>query len=128
MGLKNLRILITPPRMFSWKFSAWTVQKQPSAAIHFQMFFQKIPLVESFFWSNYRLAVQSRDYILKWLHQEYFLWNSPKDFGAPKYHRSRFVLSSKGDILRMPNICLHKANLSLNHIFVQLVPRKSFSV
>ena len=39
------------------------------------------------FWSNYRLAFQSSDYILKWLHQECFVGNSPKDFGAPKYHR-----------------------------------------
>ena len=29
-------------------------------------------MVESFFWQNYRLAVQSSDYILKWLHQECF--------------------------------------------------------
>ena len=78
---------MTPPRMFSWKFSAWTVQKQPSTAIRFRKFRQKIAAVESFFWSNYRLAVQSSDYILKWLHQECFLGNPPKDFGAPKYHR-----------------------------------------
>ena len=32
-------------------------------------------MVESFFWSNYRLTVQSGDYILKWLHQECFLGN-----------------------------------------------------
>ena len=56
-------------------------------AIHFRKFLQNIPVVESFFWSNYRLAVQSSDYILKWLHQECFLGNIPKDFGAPKYHR-----------------------------------------
>ena len=56
---------MTPPRMFSWKSSAWTVQKQLSTAIHFRTFLQKIPVVESFFWSNYRLAVQSSDYILK---------------------------------------------------------------
>ena len=78
---------MTPPRMCSWKSSAWTVQKQPSTTIHFRKFLQKIPVVESFFWSNYRLAVQSSDYILKWLHQECFLRNLLKDFGAPKYHR-----------------------------------------
>ena len=33
--------------------------------------------VESFFWSNYRLTVQSSDYILKLLHQELFLANLP---------------------------------------------------
>ena len=75
------------PRMFSWKSSTWTVQKQLSTAIHFWKLLQKIPVVESFFWSNYRLAVQSSDYILKWLHQECFLGNLPKDFGVPKYHR-----------------------------------------
>ena len=48
---------MTPPRMFSWKSSAWTVQKQLSTAIHFQKFLQKIPVIESFFWSNYRLTV-----------------------------------------------------------------------
>ena len=121
--------------------AAWTVQKQPSTAIHFRIFLQKIleverffwsfyrltvqssnyilkwlylecflrdlPLglfrsscpqpfenfcqkilvVESFFWSNYRLAVQSSDYILKWLHQEYFVGDLPKAFGGPKCHR-----------------------------------------
>ena len=75
---------MTPPRMFSWKFSAWTVQKQPTTAIHFRKFLQKIPVVELFFWSNYRLAVQSSAYLLKWLHQESFLGNPPKDFEAPK--------------------------------------------
>ena len=77
---------MTPPRMFSWKFSTWTVQKQPSTAIHFRKFLQKIPGMEFFFWSNYRLAVQSSAYLLKWLHQERFLGNPPKDFGAPKCH------------------------------------------
>ena len=56
---------MTPPRMFSWKSSAWTVQKQLSTAIHFRKFLQKLPVVESFFWSNCRLTVQSSDYILK---------------------------------------------------------------
>ena len=55
----------------------------------FWTFLQKIPVVESFFWSNYRLANQNSDYILKWLHQECFLGNLPKDFGVPKYHRSQ---------------------------------------
>ena len=54
--------------MFSWKFSTGTVRKQPSTAIHFQNIFQKIPVEESFFWSNNRLAAQSSDYILKWLY------------------------------------------------------------
>ena len=60
---------MTPPRMFSSKFFAWTVQKQLSTPIHFRKFLQKIPVVEFFFWSNYRLTVQSGDYILKLLHQ-----------------------------------------------------------
>ena len=59
---------MTLPRMFSWKSSAWTVQKQLSTVIHFRTFLQKIPVLESFFWSNYRLTVQISDYILKWLH------------------------------------------------------------
>ena len=45
----QLYIKITPPRMFSWKSSAWTVQKQLSTAIHFRKFLREIPLVESFF-------------------------------------------------------------------------------
>ena len=80
---------MTPPRMFSWKSSAWTVQKQLSTAIHFRKFLQKIPVVESFFWSNYRLTVQSGDYILKRLHQKCFLGNLLKAFGVPK---ARFPL------------------------------------
>ena len=44
--------------------------KKPSIFEHFLV-------VESFFWSNYRLIVQSSDYILKWLHKEYFLGNLP---------------------------------------------------
>ena len=40
---------MTPPRMFSWKSSAWTVQKQLSTAIHFRKFLREIPVVESFF-------------------------------------------------------------------------------
>ena len=65
---KQLYIKMTLPRMFSWKSSSWTVQKQLSTVIHFREFLQRIPVVESFFWSNYRLAVQSSDCILKWLH------------------------------------------------------------
>ena len=60
--------------------------KHLSTVIHFQKFLQEIPVVESLFSSNYRLAVQSSDYILKWLHQECFLGNLPKVFRAPKYH------------------------------------------
>ena len=79
---------MTPPRMFFWKSSAWTVQKQLSTAIHFRKFLWKIPVVESFFWSNYGLVNQSSDYvILKWLHQECFLGNLLKAFGAPKHYR-----------------------------------------
>ena len=70
-------IKMTPPRMFYWKYSAWTVQKQPSTVIHFQKFLQEILVVKSFFWSNYRLTVQSGDFILKWLHQECFIGNLP---------------------------------------------------
>ena len=40
---------MTPPRMFSWKSSAWTVEKQPSTVIYFRKFIQEIPVVESFF-------------------------------------------------------------------------------
>ena len=56
---------MAPPRMFSWKSSTWTFQKQLVTAIHFRKFLQKILVVKSFFWSNYRLAVQISDYILK---------------------------------------------------------------
>ena len=55
---------MTPSRMFSWISSAWTFQKQSSTVIHFRKFLQEIPVVESFFWSNYRLTVQSSDYVL----------------------------------------------------------------
>ena len=73
---------MTPPRMFSWKSSA-SVQNQLSTSIHFWTFFQKILVVESFFWTNYRLAVQSSDYTLKLLHQECFLGNLPLLFRTP---------------------------------------------
>ena len=78
---------ITPPRMFSWRSFAWTVQKHLSTTIHIRKFLQNMPVVESFFWSNYRLAVQSSDYVPKWLLQECFLGNLPQAFGGPKYHR-----------------------------------------
>ena len=74
---KRLYTKMALPRMFSWKSSAWTVQKLLSTAIHFRTFLQKIPVVESFFWSNYSLAVQSNDYMLKWFHHECFLGNLP---------------------------------------------------
>ena len=105
--------------MFSWKFFAWTVQKQSSTAILLRKLLQKIPVVEVFFWSNQRLAVQSSDYLLKWLHQECFLGNPTKDFGTPKYqsldckYLRQIFFSSKGGILQVPNICLHEKNLSL---------------
>ena len=54
-----------------------TVEKHPSTGIHFQKFLQKKLVVESFFWSNHRLAVQSSHYIRKWLDQECFLGNLP---------------------------------------------------
>ena len=60
-----------------YKQLSWTVQKQPSTAIHFGKFLQKLLVLESFFYSNYRLTVQSSDYILKWFHQECFLGNLP---------------------------------------------------
>ena len=58
----------------------------PQSSI-FENFLQKIQVVDSFFWSNYRLAVQSSDYIIKWFHEECFLGNLPKNFGALKYYR-----------------------------------------
>ena len=57
-------------RMLRHKQLSQTVQKQPSGNIHFQKFIQKIPVVEFFFWSNYRLTVQSSDNVLKLLYQE----------------------------------------------------------
>ena len=46
---KQLYTTMTLPRVFSWKSSAWTVQKQLPTAIHFRKFIQKILVVESFF-------------------------------------------------------------------------------
>ena len=116
-----------PPRIFSWKYSAWTVQKQPSTAIHFQKFLQKILVVESFFCSNYRLAVIYTKMALPSM----FSWKSSERFRSAWISEivnnwGKFVLSTNGEILQMPNICLHEANLSLNHILVQLVPSKIF--
>ena len=70
---------MAPPRMFSGKSSAWTVQKQLSTTIHFRKFLQKIPVVESFFWSNSRLAVQSSDYT-KVTPPRMFSWKSSESF------------------------------------------------
>ena len=39
---------------FHYKQLSWTVHEQSSTAIHFQKFIQKILVVESFFWSNYK--------------------------------------------------------------------------
>ena len=50
---------MTPPRIFFSKSYDWTVQNQPSTVIHFPKFVQEIPVVESSFWSNYRLTVKS---------------------------------------------------------------------
>ena len=40
-------------------------------------FFRKIMVVEYFFWSNYRLTVQSSNYMLKWFQQECCLGSFP---------------------------------------------------
>ena len=58
-----------------YKQLSWTVHKQPSTVVYFRKFIQEIPVVESFFSSNYKLTVQSGDYILKWLYQECFVGN-----------------------------------------------------
>ena len=47
------------------------ILKQPPTTI-FRKFLRIIPVVEPFFWSSYRLTVQGKNYILKWLHQEWF--------------------------------------------------------
>ena len=84
---QRLYTKMSPPRMFSWKSYAQTVQKQLSTTIYFRKFLQKILVLESFFWSNYRLTFQSTSYILKRLHQDCFLGNLLTAFGLPKYHR-----------------------------------------
>ena len=38
----QLSTKMTPPRMFFWKASAWTVQNQLSIVIHFRNFLQEI--------------------------------------------------------------------------------------
>ena len=88
---KWLYTKITLPRMFSWKSSNWTVQKQLPKIIHFRTFLQKILVIESFFWSNYRLVVQSSDYILKWLNQERFLGNLPIGLLSIAIHFQTFL-------------------------------------
>ena len=47
------------------KFFIVKKQKQLATATYFRKFLQKIPVIESFFKSNYRLAAQSSYYILK---------------------------------------------------------------
>ena len=89
--------------MFSWKSSAWTVQNQSSTVIHFRKFLQQILLIESFFWSNYRLTVQSSDYILKWLHQVQkqpstvtYFWKFPWPSGScPSYSHIQLPFASE---------------------------------
>ena len=76
--------------MFSSKSSAWTVQKQLSTAIHFQKFLQKIPVVESFFRSNYRLVVQSSYYILNDSTKNVFLEIFRSDCLEAAVHRHTF--------------------------------------
>ena len=76
--------------MFSSKSSAWTVQKQLSTAIHFQKFLQKILVVESFFWSNYRLVVQSSYYILNDSIKNVFLEIFRSDCSEAAVHRHTF--------------------------------------
>ena len=51
-----------------YKQLSWAVQKQSSTAFLVRKFFQKILVVESLIWTNYRLTIQSSDYILNWLH------------------------------------------------------------
>ena len=59
-------------RLGLWTLGLWTTGRLDSGQLNA---------------SNYRLTVPSSDYILKWLHQECFLGNFPKAFGAPKHHR-----------------------------------------
>ena len=48
-----------------YKQLSWTLQKQPSTAIHFWKFLQKFLIEESFLCSNYRLTAPNNDDILK---------------------------------------------------------------
>ena len=88
---------MAPPRMFSCKSSALTVQKQLFTAIHFQKYFQKIPVVESFFWINYRLTVQCSDCVLKWLHKNVFLETFCLDCSEAAVHSHPFSKFSPGN-------------------------------
>ena len=59
------------------------------AAVHSHPFSKRSPGNTGgrvFLWLNYKLTVQSSDYVLKWLHQECFLGDLPKAFGASRYH------------------------------------------
>ena len=63
-----------------WRSYNKTTPPSSKAPVHshpFSKFLQEIPVVQSFFCSNYRLTVQRSDYILKCLHQECFLENLP---------------------------------------------------
>ena len=128
-----LHTKMTPPRMFSWKCSASNVQKQSSRVIHFRKFIQKIPVVESYFWSNYRLTVQSSNYIRKWLHQECFFGNLRQAFGTPKYYRFQvfeinLFLVAKVTSCRCRTFAYMKEIFPWIIFFFRLVPRNFFSV
>ena len=106
--------------MLSWKSSTWTVQKQLSTATHFREFLHKTPAVESFFWSNYRLAVQSSDYILKWLHQECFLGNLPKALEAPKY-RKLYIFEVNLFLVAKVTSCGYRTFAYMKQIFPRII-------
>ena len=111
---------MVPSRMLSWKSSTWTVQKQLSTATHFREFLHKTPAVESFFWSNYRLAVQSSDYILKWLHQECFLGNLPKALEAPKY-RKLYIFEVNLFLVAKVTSCGYRTFAYMKQIFPRII-------
>ena len=107
---------MAPSRMFCRKSSTCIVQRQLSTAIHFRKLLQEIPLVESFFCSNYRLTPPTM-----------FSWKSSENFWSSKISQivnigDKFNISSKGGILWMSNICLHEGNLCSNHIFFSSFP------
>ena len=84
-------------------------------------------MLQSFFWSNYRLTILSDDYLLKWLHQEYFLGNFLKAFRAPKYH---ILQISKVNLFLVAKVTScgrrtfpYKKQVFPSVIFFQLVPR-----
>ena len=98
------------------KFSLWenelnhkqpprTFQKQPSEAIYFQNFLQKIPILESFFWSDYKLTVQSGDNIIKWPYQLLRKLSGRQNIIDVNIW-GKFILSSKGGIMSTLKICL----------------------